>query len=124
MGNQRGRRGVFLSLIVYGFLLPPLLPLPVGRVAVFAALNGIGSVGLLVNVALTNRYFVDKPEAALEDEYDKSEAFLYNILPVPIAERLEQNPDVIAESHSSVTILLGHHRLHGRWPADWNPTNW
>tara|TARA_B100000683_G_scaffold218580_1_gene214889 strand:- start:1386 stop:1730 length:345 start_codon:yes stop_codon:yes gene_type:complete len=49
----------FLPLTVNGFPLPPLHPLPVGGVVVFDALDWIGSVGLLVTVALTNRHFVD-----------------------------------------------------------------
>ena len=96
----------FLSLIIYGFLVPPLHPLPPEWVVTFAALNGVGSVGFLLTVALTYRYFVDKAEAALEAEYEKWEALLHNILPVPVAERLKQNPDVIADSHSSVTIFF------------------
>lgn len=96
----------FVSLIIYGFLVPPLHPLPPEWVVTFAALNGVGSVGFLLTVALTYRYFVDKAEAALEAEYEKWEALLHNILPVPVAERLKQNRDVIADSHSSVTILF------------------
>ena len=96
----------FVSLIIYGFLVPPLHPLPPEWVVTFAALNGVGSVGFPLTVALTYRYFVDKAEAALEAEYEKSEALLHNILPVPVAECLKQNPDVIADSHSSVTILF------------------
>ena len=86
--------------------MPPLHPLPPEWVVTFAALNGVESVGFLLTVALTYRYFVDKAEAALEAEYEKSEALLHNILPVPVAKRLKQNPDVIADSHSSVTILF------------------
>ena len=41
-----------------------------------------------MTVALTNSYFADKAESALEDEYEKSEAFIYNIQPVPIGKRL------------------------------------
>ena len=92
--------------------------MPVGGVVVFAALSGIGSVGLLMPVAPTNHYFMNKAEAPLEDEYEKSEACLYNLQPAPKAESLKPNPEVIAESHSSVTILIGHRRLNGRWLAD------
>ena len=52
MGNQRGKRGIFLPLTAYGFPLPPLHPLPVGGVVVFAASNGIGSVGIVVPAPL------------------------------------------------------------------------
>ena len=98
--------------------MPPLHPLPPEWVVTFATLNGVGSVGFLLTVALTYRYFEDKAEAALETDYEKSEVLLHNILPVPLAERLKQNPDVIADSHSSVTILfsdiVGFTRLTGR----------
>ena len=50
--------------------MPPLHPLPPEWVVTFAALNGVESVGFLLTVALTYRYFEDKAEAALETEYE------------------------------------------------------
>src|SRR5262249_30323881 len=43
---------------------------------------------------------------ALEQERQKSESLLLNILPAPIAARLKENPEVIADSFDNVTILF------------------
>ena len=58
MGNQLGKRGIFAPMTVYGSPLPPLHPLPVGGVVVFAARGGSGRWHS-GTVAPTNRYFVD-----------------------------------------------------------------
>ena len=63
-------------------------------------------MGLLFVVAITYRNTVDRAEAALEAEYAKSEALLHNIMPPAVAERLKENPEVIADSHKQVTILF------------------
>jgi len=96
----------FVAVVLYGLTIPPLAPIPATWVLIFATVNGFGTVCFLLMVALTYRSFVDKAEAALEAEYDKSEALLHNIMPPSVADRLKQNPDVIADSHSRVTILF------------------
>jgi adenylate cyclase len=42
----------------------------------------------------------------VEEEHDKSERLLLNILPPPIAERLKQNEETIAESFDEVSVLF------------------
>jgi len=42
----------------------------------------------------------------LEIEQKKSERLLLNVLPEPIAQRLKQKPEIIADSFASVTILF------------------
>ena len=39
-------------------------------------------------------------------EKDKSEGLLYNILPVPIADRLKENPEIIADGFESVSVMF------------------
>lgn len=97
---------VFVCLIIYGLAVPPLAPLPSDWILIFAAVNGLSTVGNLLMVAVTYRLFVNQAEAALEAEYAKSETLLHNILPPSVAERLKENPDVIADGHSPVTILF------------------
>lgn len=97
---------VFVCLIIYGLTVPPLAALPTGWVLIFGIVNGLSTIGFLLMVAVTYRRFVDQAEAALEAEYAKSEALLHNILPPSVAERLKENPDVIADGHSPVTILF------------------
>ncbi len=96
----------FLGMLLYGLTVAPLAPLPLTWVMIFAAFNALATAGLLLMVALTYRQTVDRAEAALEAEYAKSEALLHNIMPPAVAERLKQNPDVIVDSHKTVTILF------------------
>lgn len=64
-------------------------------------------VSSLAFIAL--RFFVierDKAQAALEREQARSEALLLNILPSPIAERLKDGQQNIADGYAEVTILF------------------
>jgi len=47
-----------------------------------------------------------KARRALEAERERSERLLLNILPPPIAERLKQDPQTIADSFAEVTVLF------------------
>lgn len=109
---------MFIALFLYGIQVPALDPVPSGWALTFATVNGLSTAGFLLLVAMTYRRFVDQAEAALEAEYEKSEELLHNILPVSIAERLKENPDVIADGHQPVSILfadiVGFTELAGR----------
>ena len=80
--------------------------LPSGVVATFFVLNIFGvTLGSFVLLG----YFVhqrDLAQAALEDERERSERLLLNVLPAPIAERLKRDEGVIAERHRDVTVLF------------------
>lgn len=52
---------------------------------------------------ITERKRVEK---ALEEEHKRSEALLYNILPISVADRLKTNPGVIADEFKDATILF------------------
>ena len=57
---------------------------------------------------LTTRYsihLVDTAEAALEHEYRRSEALLFNILPGPVAERLKSG-ERIADGYNCISVLF------------------
>lgn len=96
----------FIGALTYGLAAPPLTPLPLIWDVIFAFFNGSATAGLTLTAALTYRRTVDRAEAALEAEYEKSEALLHNIMPPPVAERLKLNPDVIADRHENVTVLF------------------
>jgi class 3 adenylate cyclase len=49
---------------------------------------------------------VDKAEAALEFEHQKAENLLYNILPVPIANRLKEDSKTIADGFKQTSVLF------------------
>ena len=74
-------------------------PLPHGISMLFFAMN---LVGPSVAIFLSMLYFVQ----AFRREHARSETLLLNILPGPIAERLKQGQEVIADRFSEVTILF------------------
>ena len=102
--------------------------IPQGVVIAFFALN-------LLGVATTTyallQYFVREREratmelarqhAALELEQEKSERLLLNVLPEPVAARLKERDEIIADGFSEVTVLfadlVGFTELAGRMPA-------
>ncbi len=96
----------FIAALVLGLMAPPIAELPPLWELIFATFNATATAGLLLMVALTYRHRVDVAEAALESEYQKSEALLHNIMPPAVADRLKQNPKVIADSHKQMTILF------------------
>ena len=63
---------------------------------------GMNIVGPSVAIFLTMLYFVK----AFQREHERSEMLLLNILPAPIAERLKEGDEVIADAHGEVTILF------------------
>jgi adenylate cyclase len=79
---------------------------PSSVVVAFFVLN---LLGVSTTVYLLLRYFIGEREralAALRVEQDRSERLLLNILPAPIAERLKDEPDVIADAFDPVTVLF------------------
>jgi class 3 adenylate cyclase len=108
----------FTALLVISAAIDPSLaravpPFPESLRAAFLAIN-LASVTLVTYVAL--QYFVRGRERAtealvqahrrLQAEQDKSERLLTNVLPVPIAERLKEGEEVIADAHPDVTVLF------------------
>lgn len=96
----------FIGALVLGLVASPIAELPPLWELTFATFNGAATAGMLGMVALTYRHMVDVAEAALESEHQKSETLLHNIMPPAIADRLKQNPKVIADSHKQVTTLF------------------
>lgn len=63
---------------------------------------GMNIIGPSLAIFLSMMYFVN----AFQREHARSEALLLNILPEPIAERLKEGEEVIADEFSDVTILF------------------
>lgn len=63
---------------------------------------GMNIMGPLVALFLSMMYFVN----AFQREHERSEQLLLNILPEPIAERLKEGEEIIADGFSDVTILF------------------
>jgi len=62
-----------------------------------------------IDASLEKKRWHDQEQAylqQLQEEREKSEALLFNVLPKPVAERLKQGETVIADSFSEVTVLF------------------
>jgi adenylate cyclase len=71
---------------------------------VITAISACAMVGVTVWFALRD---TARAEAVMEDEYDRSEALLANMLPVSVAERLkEPDRDVIADKYDDASVLF------------------
>lgn len=97
------------ATIACGFLEPHLSPegdIPASIVITFYVLNVLG---VATTVFLLLRYFIGERERTLDAlrlEQDRSERLLLNVLPAPVAQRLKQEPGVIADGFASVTVLF------------------
>jgi len=63
---------------------------------------GMNIIGPSLTIFFSMMYFVN----AFQKEHDKSEKLLLNILPRPIAERLKEKQDIIADGFTEATILF------------------
>lgn len=87
--------------------------IPLETIAVFFALN-FAAISAVVYLLL--RYFIaenarikarlDEEHRLLEEEQEKSEKLLLNVLPAPIADRLKSNEITIADGHADVTVMF------------------
>jgi class 3 adenylate cyclase len=61
---------------------------------------------------------------ALQREEERSERLLLNVLPAPIATRLKQHGDVIADGFAEVTVLFADLVDFTRRSRDTPPSGW
>ncbi|MGH8935726.1 MAG: adenylate/guanylate cyclase domain-containing protein [Acidimicrobiia bacterium] len=99
----------FVAIVVVAGLLDPLVPgpdVPTAMVLTFFVLN-ISALAALTYLLL--QYFMrglHQARAALEREQATSERLLLNVLPQPIAQRLKDGEEVIADRFDEVTVLF------------------
>ncbi|MEL7035737.1 MAG: adenylate/guanylate cyclase domain-containing protein [Cyanobacteria bacterium J06592_8] len=77
-----------------------------------------------INACLEKKRLRDQERAYLKklaEEQEKSEQLLLNILPKPIAERLKQGENTIADSFEDVTVLFGDIANFTKLSADLSP---
>lgn len=77
-----------------------------------------------VNASLQKKQWHDQEKAyleQLEQERQKSEMLLLNILPAPISKRLKQGEDIIADSFAQVTVLFADIVDFTELSATWSP---
>ncbi len=114
---------IFVPVLVFNltqaglFLLPlvivPLVVMGVAGASPFALINAAAWIGGGAAFAFGFAYLLDNVnrrafqlERLLEDERQRSEALLLNILPAAIAERLKAGEETIADDCESATVLF------------------
>ncbi|MGI9479804.1 MAG: adenylate/guanylate cyclase domain-containing protein [Hyphomicrobiaceae bacterium] len=86
--------------------MEPLRPLSPSWNVFFFVFNAIPTIAFVgLNSAISDS-ITAKAEADLATEFNRAEGLLLNILPVPIAERLKDNPELIADEHPHVSVLF------------------
>jgi class 3 adenylate cyclase len=90
-------------LVYYSLADPEFLPRVLGDLVPDIAL--LAAV-LLLGEALRGRRALDREHRLLLAEQERSERLLLNVLPAPIAARLKQREDVIADGFPDVTVLF------------------
>jgi class 3 adenylate cyclase len=106
----------FVALVAISGLIDARLTeadVPSWIVIAFFVMNVLGvstTVYLLLQYFMRARERIlaqlEENHAALQAEQEKSERLLLNILPVPIAARLKESSDVIADGFAGVTVLF------------------
>ena len=96
----------FVSLYYYTEAIPPPYEVPASQLV----LMNVVTVALVIAVSVsTVSYSVsaaDQAEDALAVEHARSERLLTNVLPVPIAERLKEHEEVIADGVDGASVLF------------------
>jgi class 3 adenylate cyclase len=109
-----GRRGWALAVVLW-FGVTPLVFVAVSDLpGDFAAQILYGAVSdlsllvalLLLGEAIRGRRALDEAHRLLLAEQERSEGLLLNVLPAPIADRLKQGEQVIADRFPEVTVLF------------------
>jgi len=112
MSRLRAREAALVQTVLIGWfaifsLVVQDSQLPVGLGRVF---SGLGVQALFILVA---NYLIEHSARRdfllmrlLGQEREKSERLLLNVLPVPIAQRLKESPETIADSFAEVTVLF------------------
>jgi class 3 adenylate cyclase len=107
-GYQRWAIGIVvwfvIAPVVFRLFVDPTRPLVVfGDVLSDAVLFG---AVLVLGDAIRSRRALDAEHRLLMAERERSERLLRNVLPDPIAERLKETSEPIAEAHPEVTVLF------------------
>jgi class 3 adenylate cyclase len=109
-----GRRGWALAVALW-FGATPLLfvvltdpPAEFATQIVYGAVSDLGllTAVLLLGEAIRGRRALDEAHRLLLAEQERSEGLLLNVLPAPIADRLKQGEQVIADRFPEVTVLF------------------
>jgi class 3 adenylate cyclase len=94
----------FVASMLVG-AIPPMLDLGADATS-DRVMNLVGFTLVLIAVAAYERWVVDTVEGKLDEERQRSESLLRNVLPESIAARLKSDSAVIADSLEDATVLF------------------
>lgn len=93
------------GLFSMGFIFHPTTPLPTFSAFALFLCNFQILAALIVYVGLVQRV-VQVAEARQQEEFERAEGLLLNILPSSVAERLKDGARVIADNHKDVSVVF------------------
>jgi len=101
-----GILAAFVGQYAFARWTTPQLIIPTTELELISFVNISMAFGLALLAALYFTRLIQQAETALAAAHARSEALLYNVLPVTIAERLKQQPVVIADHFPGASILF------------------
>ena len=112
----------FVALDMYARVAEPVYAVAPAILMVFNIVNTVMVFGLLALFAFNYNHAAEVAEARVDEERQRAESLLHNILPVPIAARLKATRQIIADGFDDATILfsdiVGFTPLSARMPPD------
>lgn len=97
---------VFVVIGTMALVSEPVRPLTGAWNIFFFMFNAIPVIGFIGLFASIYETAATTAEENLESEFERAEGLLLNILPEPIATRLKENPELIADEHPQVSVLF------------------
>lgn len=101
-----GNGAVFVAVGTYAVMFEPARPPTEGWNTFFFLFNAGPIVPFLGFFTAIYASAAVSAETRLEEEYQRAERLLLNILPEPVAARLKDNPQLIADEYPSVSVLF------------------
>ncbi|MCA0928807.1 adenylate/guanylate cyclase domain-containing protein [Ruegeria profundi] len=92
-------------LFSLGFMMQPSTPLTTASEIVLFLFN-YAILGAMVFYVGAAQHLVQIAEAKQQEEFDRAEGLLLNILPASIAQRLKSGERVIADNHKEVSVVF------------------
>ena len=114
---------LWASTLVLFDVIPPLYAPDAEALEEFRLTNVVGLQLLLVVAGFFFRRHYTAAEAALDEERERADRLLNDILPRPIAEQLKRAPTSIAQAHHDVTIVFADIVDFTRMSAEMSPTD-
>ncbi|OPX89639.1 MAG: Adenylate cyclase [Pelotomaculum sp. PtaB.Bin104] len=116
--------GLIYSLLYIFFSTgTPIYYLPEKVLVVLHTSNLVGTIFVLAVITYFYGKAIVNAEQALQIQFDRAELLLANILPKPVAERLKERQQMIADGFAQVSILFADIHKFTEFSSGMNPNN-